>query len=350
MTGAIDQFGGGSGGTRNISGTNQGHVELEQELASLHGKESALVFSSCYVANDAILGMLPAFLPNVQIFSDQGNHASIIQGIHHAKLQPDLGGKHIYRHNDLEHLEELMSACKPEDPKVVVFESVYSMSGTVSDIGATCDLAAKFGATTFIDEVHAVGLYGDQGGGVGQMRGLESQLDVVSGTLGKAFGVFGGYLAGSAAMMDAIRSTAPGFIFTTSLPPMVTRGALASVRLLKSEAGRDLRTQHQERAATLKQMFADRSMPVMPGESHIVPVLIADSVKCKAASDMLLNKFGIYVQPINYPSVPSGTEHLRFTPSPLHDDAMMAHLADALVEVFETLEIELKPVEGHGYE
>ena len=304
MNGAIDQFGGGSGGTRNISGTNQGHVELEQELASLHGKESALVFSSCYVttqappatarspgrslrdclcfqvANDAILGMLPAFLPNVQIFSDQGNHASIIQGIHHAKLSHQLGGKHIYRHNDLEHLEELMSACNPEDPKVVVFESVYSMSGTVSDIAGTCDLAAKFGATTFIDEVHAVGLYGDQGGGIGQQRGLESQLDVVSGTLGKAFGVFGGYLAGSAAMMDAIRSTAPGFIFTTSLPPMVTRGALTSVRLLRSQTGRDLRASHQERAATLKQMLADRKMPVMPGESHIVPVLIADSVKC----------------------------------------------------------------------
>lgn len=350
MNGAIDSYGGGSGGTRNISGTNQGHVELEQELASLHGKESALVFSSCYVANDAILGMLPAFLPNVQIFSDQGNHASIIQGIHHAKLSKQLGGKHIYRHNDLDHLDELMAAAPASDPKVVVFESVYSMSGTVSDIAGTCDIARKYNATTFIDEVHAVGLYGEQGGGVGQMRGLESQLDVVSGTLGKAVGVFGGYLAGSAAMMDAIRSTAPGFIFTTSLPPMVTRGALASVRLLKSQQGRDLRAQHQNRAKTLKQMLLDRSLPVMPGESHIVPVLIADPVKCKLASDMLLNTYGIYVQPINYPSVPSGTERLRFTPSPLHDDAMMEQLSNALADVFDVLDIPLETVKGHGYE
>ena len=211
-------------------------------------------------------------------------------------------------------------------------------------------LRSRYGATTFIDEVHAVGLYGEQGGGVGQMLGLESQLDVVSGTLGKAIGVFGGYLAGSAAMMDAIRSTAPGFIFTTSLPPMVTRGALASVRLLKSQAGRDLRAQHQNRARTLKQMFADRNIPVMPGESHIVPVLVADAVKCKAASDMLLNSYGIYVQPINYPSVPSGTERLRFTPSPLHDDAMMEQLTQALVDVFDVLQIPLQPVEGHGYD
>ena len=345
MTDAIDRFGGGSGGTRNISGTNQGHVSLEEELASLHGKEAALVFSSCYVANDAILGMLPSFLPNVHIFSDQGNHASIIQGIHHAKLSKKLGGKHIYRarpptlpppshararstpfaldiqphllvsagHNDLEHLDELMASAPADAPKVVVFESVYSMSGTVSDIGATCELAAKYNATTFIDEVHAVGLYGERGGGVGQMRGLENQLDVVSGTLGKAFGVFGGYLAGSAAMMDAIRSTAPGFIFTTSLPPMVSRGALKSVQILKSEEGRELRARHQERAASLKAMLRAQDMPVMKGESHIVPVLIADPVKCKAASDLLLKRHGIYVQPINYPSVPAGTERLRFT-------------------------------------
>ncbi len=320
---AIDEAGSGSGGTRNISGTTHYHVELEAELADLHGKEAALLFTSGYVSNEAALATLQKILPGLIVFSDELNHASMIAGIRHGG-----GPRKIFRHNDLAHLEALLAAAPADAPKLVAFESVYSMDGDISDVGATAALARKYGALTYLDEVHAVGLYGTRGGGVCDRDGVADQIDIVEGTLGKAFGVMGGYVAADASLIDAIRSHAGGFIFTTSLPPALTAGALASIRWLKEH--NEVRVIHQERAASLKARMAAAGLPVMPSVSHIVPVLVGDPIHCKLVSDMLLAEHAIYVQPINYPTVPRGTERLRFTPTPFHTDAMMDDLVGAL--------------------
>jgi 5-aminolevulinate synthase len=321
---AIDATGSGSGGTRNISGTTHFHVELERELADLHGKESALLFTSGYVSNEATLSTLYKILPGLIIFSDELNHASMISGIRNGG-----GARHIFRHNDLAHLEQLLAAADPDAPKLIAFESVYSMDGDISDIPGTVALAKKYGAMTYIDEVHAIGMYGPRGGGVAERDGMMDQIDIIEATLGKAFGVMGGYIAADAVICDAIRSYASGFIFTTSLPPALTAGALASVRYLKEHD--ELRQKHQERAATLKKMMKDAGLPVMESSvSHIVPVMVGDAVHCKMVSDMLLEDHGVYVQPINYPTVPRGTERLRFTPTPFHTDEMMRDLVQAL--------------------
>lgn len=323
MQAAINEAGSGSGGTRNISGTTWYHNALEAELADLHNKDAALVFTSGYVANEATLSTLYKILPGLTIFSDALNHASMIAGIRNGG-----GARHIYRHNDLEHLEELLSALPLEAPKLVAFESVYSMDGDISDIRATVAVAKKYNALTYIDEVHAVGLYGERGAGVAERDGIMGEIDIIEGTLGKAFGMMGGYIAASSAIVDAIRLWAPGFIFTTSMPPAIAAGAQASVKYLKEH--NEKRVAHQERAKTLMDRFKAVGIPVLPSVSHIVPVLVGDPVHCKMISDMLLNDFGIYVQPINYPTVPKGTERLRFTPSPDHDDAMMDHLVSAM--------------------
>jgi 5-aminolevulinate synthase len=329
MHAAIDLCGSGSGGTRNISGTTHFHVELERELADLHGKQSALVFTSGYVANEAALSSLYAILPGLIVFSDAMNHASMIAGIRNGR-----GARHVFRHNDLAHLEELLAAAPADAPKLVAFESVYSMDGDIADIAGTIALAKKYGALTYIDEVHAVGMYGARGAGVAERDGLMDQIDIIEGTLGKAFGVMGGYIAADADIVDAVRLYAAGFIFTTSLPPALTAGAAASVAYLKTEAGQALRDRHQERAATLKRMMAEAGLPVMPSESHIVPLLVGDPVHCKLISDLLLAEHGVYVQPINYPTVPRGTERLRFTPTPYHTDAMMRDLVAALTKLW----------------
>ncbi|MEO0370387.1 MAG: 5-aminolevulinate synthase [Pseudomonadota bacterium] len=323
MHDALEATGAGSGGTRNISGTTIYHKQLEAELADLHGKEAALLFTSAYIANDATLSTLAKLFPGLIIYSDALNHASMIEGIKR------LGGqKRIFRHNDLDHLRELLAADDADAPKLIAFESIYSMDGDFAPIAAICDIADEFGALTYIDEVHAVGMYGPRGGGVAERDGLMDRIDIINGTLAKAYGVMGGYISASAKMCDAIRSYAPGFIFTTSLPPAVAAGAAASVAHLKTDQG--LRDQHQERAQVLKTRLKALGLPLIDHGSHIVPVMVGNPVHTKILSDMLLERYSIYVQPINFPTVPRGTERLRFTPSPVHGKFEVEALISAL--------------------
>ncbi|MGX8271799.1 5-aminolevulinate synthase [Brevundimonas diminuta] len=336
MQAEIEKTGAGAGGTRNISGTTRSAVDLEAELASWHQKEAALLFTSGYVANEATLSTLQKILPGLIIFSDALNHASMIAGIRNGGSE-----RHIFRHNDLEHLEQLLAAAPAAAPKLVAFESVYSMDGDIADIAGTIALAKKYGALTYLDEVHAVGLYGETGAGVAERDGVLDGVDIVECTLGKAIGVMGGYIAADAVIVDAVRSWASGFIFTTSLPPALTAGALASVRHLKAHP--ELRAAHQERAATLKRRLSEAGIPVLPSVSHIVPVHVGNPVHCKLISDMLLEEHGIYVQPINYPTVPKGTERLRFTPSPDHDDAMIDKLVEAMDKLWSHCNVARQP-------
>ena len=326
MHDAIDATGAGSGGTRNISGTTVYHKQLEAELADLHGKEAALLFTSAYIANDATLSTLPKLLPGLIIYSDELNHASMIEGV-----RRNGGAKRIFKHNDVDHLRALLASDDPLAPKLIAFESVYSMDGDFGPIAQICDLAEEFGALTYIDEVHAVGMYGPRGGGVSERDNLAHRIDIINGTLAKAYGVMGGYIAASEKMCDAIRSYAPGFIFTTSLTPSVAAGAAASVAYLKTAT--DLRAQHQTQASILKLRFKGLGLPLIDHGSHIVPVMVGDPVHTKLLSDMLLDDHGIYVQPINFPTVPRGTERLRFTPSPVHGTAEI----DALVQAMDAL-------------
>jgi len=320
---AVDATGAGSGGTRNISGTTLYHKALETELADLHGKEAALLFTSAYIANDATLSTLPKLFPGLIIYSDALNHASMIEGI-----RRNGGAKRIFRHNDVAHLRELLAADDPSAPKLIAFESIYSMDGDFGPLAEICDLAEEFGALTYLDEVHAVGMYGPRGGGVAERDGLMDRIDIINGTLAKAYGVMGGYIAASEKMCDAIRSYAPGFIFTTSLPPAVAAGATASVRVLKSD--QSIRDQHQTQAKILKSRLKALGLPIIDHGSHIVPVIVGDPVHTKTLSDMLLEDHGIYVQPINFPTVPRGTERLRFTPSPVHGPKEMDHLVKSM--------------------
>jgi len=334
---AARSMGAGSGGTRNISGTHHLHVTLERSLADLHGKEAALLFTSGYVSNSATLSTIAKLMPGCIIFSDAMNHASMIDGIRQSGCE-----KRVFRHNDVEHLEELLAAADPARPKLIAFESVYSMDGDVAPIAGICDLADRYSAMTYLDEVHAVGLYGKHGGGISERDGVADRLTVIEGTLAKAFGCMGGYIAGSAALVDAVRSHASGFIFTTSLPPAIVGAALASVEYLKQHD--ELRQRHQERAKTLKRRLVAAGLPVMPSETHIVPILIGGPECAKGITDYLMAEHGIYVQPINYPTVPKGTERLRLTPTPFHDDILMNRLLEALLAAWQKAHLKLEQV------
>ena len=334
METTLHDVGAGSGGTRNIGGNTHYHVELEAELADLHGKEAALLFTSGYISNEATLSTLGKILPGCVIFSDELNHASMIAGIRTSGCE-----KRVFRHNDLAHLEELLAATPADLPKLIAFESVYSMDGDIAPIGAICDLADKYNAITYLDEVHAVGMYGSHGGGISERDGVAERVTIIEGTLGKAFGVMGGYIAADRNIIDVVRSYAPGFIFTTSLSPVLVAGALASVRHLKKSS--EEREAQQANAARLKAIFADAGLPVMPSTTHIVPLMVGDPVRAKKISDILLAEYGVYVQPINYPTVPRGTERLRFTPGPAHSEEMMHALASALVEIWDRMEMRL---------
>jgi 5-aminolevulinate synthase len=329
------RMGTGAGGTRNIAGNNHPLVELERELADLHGKEAALVFTSGYISNQTGISTLARLMPNCLILSDALNHNSMIEGVRQAHCE-----KRIFRHNDMAHLEALLAAAEPSQPKLIVFESLYSMDGDVAPVNTICDLADRYGAMTYIDEVHAVGMYGPRGGGIAEREGVMGRIDVIEGTLAKAFGCLGGYITGSTAMIDAVRSYAPGFIFTTALPPAVCAAATAAIRHLKTSQWE--RDRHQDRAARTKAVLTAAALPVMSSPTHIVPVFVGDPERCKAASDLLLAEHGIYIQPINYPTVPKGSERLRITPSPYHDDGLIDALAAALVDVWEKLGLPLK--------
>ena len=332
MKHAIETLGAGAGGTRNISGTHHLIIELETELADLHNKEGALVFTSGYVSNEATISTLGRVLPDCLILSDELNHASMIAGVKNSGAT-----KRIWRHNDLEHLEQLLKKAGELRPKLIAFESVYSMDGDIAPIKEICNLAKRYNALTYLDEVHAVGMYGKRGGGIADQLELMERVDIIEGTLAKAFGIMGGYVTASSTIIDTIRSYAPGFIFTTSLPPAIAAGATASIRHLKT--ANDLREKHQEQVAKLKAKLTEAKLPILPTETHIVPLMVCDPVLCKAASDRLMEKHGIYIQPINYPTVTRGTERLRITPSPLHDDAMIDELVNAVTEVWEALDI-----------